>query len=100
MMLAYDDFDVHSKVIFPAQNLNHPAAGGTGGRRPVSDLHVDHHALQPGAGFGGNPRFRASLVLADHAMRSSANRCRSLLETEGNEDWLGHPLLKGRHRVA
>ena len=48
MMLADDDFDVDTEVIFPAQNLDHPAARGTGGRRPVGDLHVDHHALQPG----------------------------------------------------
>ena len=53
MMLADDDFDIDTKIVFPAQDFDHAAACGTGGRGPVGDFHVDHHALQPGAGLRG-----------------------------------------------
>src|ERR1700677_3814813 len=39
-------------------------------------------------------------MFADYAMRSTPSSCRSLLQTKGDEDGLGHPFIERRYCVA
>ena len=97
MMLADDDFDVHTKIVFPAQDLDDPAARGTGRGRPVGDFHVDHHALQVRSGV--ETILRAD-ILTNDAMWSCSACGRRLLQAKGDEDGLGHPLIERGYRIS
>src|SRR5581483_8089756 len=44
--LADNDFDVDTKIIFVAENLNYSPARVLGGRRPVGDLDIDDDVLE------------------------------------------------------
>ena len=68
MVLADDDFHIHAKIVFTAQNLDDAAARGTGGGGPVSDLHVHDHAFQV---LGSHGTILWADILTNDAMRSS-----------------------------
>src|SRR5262249_27068115 len=46
MMLADDDLHVYAEIVFAAQDLDHATARALGGRWPLDDLDLDHHAFQ------------------------------------------------------
>ncbi len=62
--LANDDFDVHTEVVFVADDLDDLTAGILGGARPVGDFDVDHDV------FEIVPVGAAGSFFAQHAMRT------------------------------
>src|SRR6266480_2122484 len=46
MKLADDDLNIHSKIIFISNNLNHAPASILRGTRPISDLDIHHNILK------------------------------------------------------
>ncbi len=46
MKLPNRDLNIHSEIIFPPQNLDHPPARTLRRRRPLGNLNINHQALQ------------------------------------------------------
>src|ERR1700722_4953462 len=97
MVFADDDFHVDPEIVFPAQHLDHPTAGGTRRRRPVGDLHVDHDSLEAG---GGIERFPGADILTNDAMRSAVACLGRQLQAKRDENRLGHSLIERGYHVS
>ncbi len=64
MMLADHDLDVHTEIVFVAENLDHSPAWILRRRRPVGDFDIDHDIFQVVPG-GASRR-----LLPQHSMRA------------------------------
>ena len=73
-VLADDDLDIHAKIIFVADDLNHSPSRILSRRRPVGNLDINHCVFQV-AQFGVTRR-RPAAAGARHEPRVRARRTR------------------------
>ena len=94
LVFANHHFDVHAKVVGRAQHLDDTAHWRTCGRGPTGDFDINHEPFEVvvhsgGRGFG-----------AQHAMRRRSLAGGGYFLAGGNEDGLGHALVKRDDVVA